>query len=150
MEQVTMPKLGLTMTEGTVSQWKASPGDRVKKDEVLLVVATDKLTYEVVSPIDGAVLEILVNEGETVPVGTVLAVLGAEGEKAPAAPRQVEKRGPEPVSKEPEERSMRIFAKSTSVVPLIAGTLGLVPSTPFITVMSIVRTVSSTRTTMRS
>ncbi|MFZ2812264.1 MAG: biotin/lipoyl-containing protein, partial [Thermovirgaceae bacterium] len=84
MEQVTMPKLGLTMTEGTVSQWKASPGDRVKKDEVLLVVATDKLTYEVVSPIDGAVLEILVNEGETVPVGTVLAVLGAEGEKAPA------------------------------------------------------------------
>jgi len=51
MEQVTMPKLGLTMTEGTVSQ-----------DEVLLVVATDKLTYEVVSPIDGAVLEILVNE----------------------------------------------------------------------------------------
>lgn len=105
MEQVTMPKLGLTMTEGTVSQWKASPGDRVKKDEVLLVVATDKLTYEVVSPIDGAVLEILVNEGETVPVGTVLAVLGAEGEKAPAAPRQEEKKGPEPVSKEPAERS---------------------------------------------
>ena len=104
MEQVTMPKLGLTMTEGTVSQWKASPGDRVKKDELILVVATDKLTYEVVSPIDGAVLEILVNEGETVPVGTVLAVLGVEGEKAAAVERQEEKQGPEPIPKEPAER----------------------------------------------
>jgi len=102
MEQVTMPKLGLTMTEGTVSKWKVSPGDRIKKEEVLLVVATDKLTYDVTSPIDGVVLEILVNEGETVPVGNVLAVLGEAGEKISAADRQGER--PEPGLKEAVKR----------------------------------------------
>ncbi len=77
---VTMPKLGLTMTEGTVSSWSRSKGDEVKKGEIILVVATDKLTYEIEAPEDGILLEIFVSEGETVPVGDNIAVIGKQGE----------------------------------------------------------------------
>jgi len=78
-----MPKLGLTMTEGAVSEWKVSPGDKVEKGDIILTVATDKLTYEVESPRDGVILDIVVQAGETVPVGSVLAFIGDEGEKPP-------------------------------------------------------------------
>lgn len=78
---VTMPKLGLTMTEGTISSWTKSQGEEVKKGEIILVVATDKLTYEVEAPEDGVLLEILVSEGDSAPVGENIAVIGEAGEK---------------------------------------------------------------------
>jgi pyruvate dehydrogenase E2 component (dihydrolipoamide acetyltransferase) len=83
MERITMPKLGLTMTEGTVSGMKVQKGDRVKKGDLLLVVATEKLTYDVEAPEDGLVLDLLVVEGDTVPVGEVLMILGNEGDIVP-------------------------------------------------------------------
>ncbi|HOO87393.1 MAG TPA: E3 binding domain-containing protein, partial [Synergistales bacterium] len=84
---VTMPKLGLTMNTGVVSQWKKKEGEPVRKGEILMVVATDKLTFDVESPSEGVLLKVLVPEGKDVPVGEVLAYVGAAGETvAGAAP----------------------------------------------------------------
>ena len=77
---VSMPKLGLTMTEGTVQEWKKNEGDSVAKGDILLVVATEKLTYEIEAPEEGVVLKILVQTGQTVPVGSPLGIVGAAGE----------------------------------------------------------------------
>jgi dihydrolipoamide dehydrogenase len=77
---LTMPKLGLTMTEGSIQEWKKNEGDPVKKGEVILSVATDKLTYEVEAPEDGVLLAIAVPAGETVPVGAVIGAIGEAGE----------------------------------------------------------------------
>ena len=83
---VRMPQLGETVTEGTILRWVKEPGDSISEEEVLLEVSTDKVDTEVPSPAAGVVLEILVPAGETVPVGTPLAVIGAAGElPAPAA-----------------------------------------------------------------
>lgn len=86
---VTMPKLGLTMNSGVVSQWSKKEGELVKKGEVLMVVATDKLTFEVESQDEGVLLKVVVPEGKDVPVGEILAWLGNEGESIrdePVAP----------------------------------------------------------------
>ncbi|MDR1873648.1 MAG: 2-oxo acid dehydrogenase subunit E2 [Synergistaceae bacterium] len=78
---ITMPKLGLTMNSGSVQQWKKKVGDPVKKGEVLYVVATDKLAVDVESPADGVLLAITIQEGEEVPVGASIGVIGAPGEQ---------------------------------------------------------------------
>jgi pyruvate dehydrogenase E2 component (dihydrolipoamide acetyltransferase) len=87
VHDITMPKLGETVTEGTVGSWKKQVGDRVEFDDPLFEVSTDKVDSEIPSPYDGVLLEILVPEGETVPVGSVLARIGEPGAAggAPAA-----------------------------------------------------------------
>ena len=83
---VLMPQLGETVAEGTVSAWHKQPGDQVEADEILADIETDKVSMEIPSPGKGVLKEILVQAGETVEVGTVLAVIAAEGEAdAPAA-----------------------------------------------------------------
>ncbi len=84
--EVTMPALGESVTEGTVSSWLKAVGDTVEVDEPLLEVATDKVDTEVPSPVAGTILEIRVPEDETVEVGTVLAVIGQPSEAATPAP----------------------------------------------------------------
>ena len=84
MADVEMPQLGETVTEGTITQWFKAVGDQVEVDEPLFEVSTDKVDSEVPSPASGVLQEILVPEGETVDVGTKLAVLG-DGAGAPAA-----------------------------------------------------------------
>ncbi len=74
-----MPQLGETVTEGTITKWHKRVGDEVVEDEVLFEVSTDKVDSEVPSPVSGTVDEILVQEGETVSVGTKLAVIGQGG-----------------------------------------------------------------------
>ena len=82
-----MPQLGETVTEGTITKWMKKVGDPVQEDEVLFEVSTDKVDSEVPSPSAGVVTEILVDEGETVDVGTKLAVISPAGSQpAPAAP----------------------------------------------------------------
>jgi pyruvate dehydrogenase E2 component (dihydrolipoamide acetyltransferase) len=78
---VEMPKLGFDMAEGTLVRWVKSEGDTVNKGEVLAEIETDKATVEVESPFTGVVHKHLVPKGEIVPVGTPIAVIGAEGEK---------------------------------------------------------------------
>ncbi|SHK36712.1 2-oxoglutarate dehydrogenase, E2 component, dihydrolipoamide succinyltransferase [Rhodothermus profundi] len=83
--EVVMPKMGESITEGTVVAWLKQPGERVEADEPLLEIGTDKVDTEVPSPASGVLQEILVPEGETVAVGTVLAVIETEAEAAPEA-----------------------------------------------------------------
>ncbi len=82
--EVLMPKLGLTMTEGTIDEWKKKEGDAVKKGEILFSVATDKLTNDVEAEEDGVLIGIAAKAGDTVPCKSVVGWLGAAGEKAPA------------------------------------------------------------------
>ena len=88
MADVTLPQLGETVTEGTITQWFKQVGDTVTADEPLFEVSTDKVDTEVPSPVSGVLTEIRVQEGDTVDVGTVIAVVGAAdgAAAAPAAP----------------------------------------------------------------
>ncbi|MDJ0335269.1 2-oxoglutarate dehydrogenase, E2 component, dihydrolipoamide succinyltransferase [Salinibacterium sp. G-O1] len=83
-ESVSLPALGESVTEGTVTRWLKQVGDRVEVDEPLLEVSTDKVDTEIPSPIAGVIEAILVAEDETVEVGTVLVTIGS-GAEAPAA-----------------------------------------------------------------
>lgn len=78
---VKMPKLGESLTEGTVLRWLKKPGETIKKDEVLLEISTDKVDSEIPSPVDGVIKELLFKENETVEVGTVVARIEAEVSK---------------------------------------------------------------------
>lgn len=78
--EVLMPQLGLTMEEGTVSQWIKHEGDEVKTGDVIVEITTDKLTNEVVSEHDGVMLKIVAQEGEDIPVKGLLAYIGQPGE----------------------------------------------------------------------
>ncbi|HRI03536.1 MAG TPA: 2-oxoglutarate dehydrogenase, E2 component, dihydrolipoamide succinyltransferase [Pyrinomonadaceae bacterium] len=84
--EVVMPQMGESITEGTVSKWLKQVGERVEKDEAILEISTDKVDAEVPSPGAGILLEIRTQEGETVEVGTVVAVVGEEGEAGASAP----------------------------------------------------------------
>jgi 2-oxoglutarate dehydrogenase E2 component (dihydrolipoamide succinyltransferase) len=79
--EITMPKLGESVTEGTIGTWHKAVGDDVAFDDPLFDVSTDKVDSEIPSPYDGKMLDILVSAGETVPVGTVLARIGAPGSR---------------------------------------------------------------------
>ena len=81
---VVMPQMGVSVSEGTITKWLKQPGESIAQDEPLLEISTDKVDTEVPSPGAGVVQEILVQEGETVEVGTRLAVIAPEG-SAPAA-----------------------------------------------------------------
>lgn len=76
--KVRMPQLGESVTEGTVAKWLKQPGDQVRKFEPLCEVITDKVNAEIPSDAEGVLSEILVREGETVPVGTVMAVIAED------------------------------------------------------------------------
>ncbi|MDQ2747854.1 MAG: 2-oxoglutarate dehydrogenase, E2 component, dihydrolipoamide succinyltransferase [Acidobacteriota bacterium] len=76
--EIVMPQMGESITEGTVSKWLKAVGDTIEKDEPLLEISTDKVDAEVPSPVAGKLLEIRTNEGETVEVGAVVGLVGAE------------------------------------------------------------------------
>ncbi|UFN44741.1 2-oxoglutarate dehydrogenase, E2 component, dihydrolipoamide succinyltransferase [Nocardioides okcheonensis] len=88
--EVTLPALGESVTEGTVTRWLKQVGDTVAVDEPLLEVSTDKVDTEIPSPVAGTLLEIKANEDDTVEVGAVLAVVGEEGESAGDATESAE------------------------------------------------------------
>src|SRR3954453_3790974 len=113
MADVTMPQLGETVTEGTITKWFKQVGDQIAEDEVLFEVSTDKVDSEVPSPVGGYVTGIRVPEGDTVDVGAVLAVIsdsapaGGGGdapakEDAPAAAPEPEPEAAAAAAAEPE------------------------------------------------
>src|SRR6266545_4463936 len=81
---VVMPQMGVSVSEGTITKWLKQQGEQVEADEPLLEISTDKVDTEVPSPGSGLLTEILVQEGETVDVGTKLAVIGGAGVTAPS------------------------------------------------------------------
>ena len=119
--EILMPKLGLTMTEGTVEEWKFREGDYVKKGDALFSVSTDKLTNDVESEAEGVLLKILLPAGETAPCKAVVGYLGQEvpggakpdegtaapqTETAPAAKPAYERRSGEPVIASPAAKKL--------------------------------------------
>lgn len=95
---VYMPKLGLTMTEGTVVKWNFSVGDKVSTGDELVEIETDKINNVVESPADGTLLKLLVEEGDTMEVAGLIAVIGEEGEEVDVDA------APQSESSEPEEQ----------------------------------------------
>src|SRR5215475_6870294 len=98
---VTMPRLGESVTEGTVTRWLKNEGDHVEADEPLLEVSTDKVDTEVPSPASGTLTSIKVREDETVEIGVELAVIGQDGAPAvqeSAAPQAAAPQATAPVA----------------------------------------------------
>ncbi|WP_141390855.1 2-oxoglutarate dehydrogenase, E2 component, dihydrolipoamide succinyltransferase, partial [Cellulosimicrobium cellulans] len=112
-EEIKLPALGESVTEGTVTRWLKSVGDTVEVDEPLLEVSTDKVDTEVPSPVAGTVQQILVQEDETVEVGTVLAIVGsgAAPAAAPAAPAE------QPAQEAPKQESAPAEAPTEARTP---------------------------------
>jgi 2-oxoglutarate dehydrogenase dihydrolipoamide succinyltransferase (E2 component) len=128
---VVMPQMGVSVSEGTIIRWLKREGDPVAADEPLLEISTDKVDTEVPSPGDGVVQQILVQEGETVDVGTRLAVIAPEGaevppkEPAPAPAEAVEEPAapePQPVAKTPQAAAAETPSTDgkTFVSPVVA------------------------------
>src|SRR5919201_556578 len=85
--ELKMPKLGESVTEGTIGKWLKQPGEKVDKYDLLVEVQTDKVNTEIPSPVAGTLKEVKVEEGQTVPIGTLLAIFDtADGEAAAAQP----------------------------------------------------------------
>lgn len=116
---VLMPQMGESIAEGTIVRWVKNVGDRVDRDEPLFEISTDKVDAEIPSPAAGVLTEIRVQEGETVPVNQVVAVIGAAGEAAAVAPA--------PPSAEAEAASAEELRrqKSSPVVRRIAAEHGV-------------------------
>ncbi|HEU5244179.1 MAG TPA: dihydrolipoamide acetyltransferase family protein [Gaiellaceae bacterium] len=112
-----LPDLGEGLTEGEIARWLVSEGQEIAEDEPLVEIATDKTTVEIPSPASGKVSQILVGEGEVVPVGTVLVVIGGDG----AAPRAAEEEAP--------KRSADEKVRATPLVRRVASELGVDLST---------------------
>jgi len=114
---VVMPQMGVSVSEGTITRWLKNVGDTVESDEPLLEISTDKVDTEVPSPGSGVVQEILVQEGETVAVGTLLARIGAgDAPAAPPPPEPEPEVAPEPEA-EPEPAAQEPVAPEPEPVP---------------------------------
>ncbi len=132
MPKVQMPQLGESVAEGTIGKWLKKPGDHVDKYEPIVEVITDKVNAEVPSPFEGTLTEILVQEGETVPNNTDIAVIeGAAADAAaaaatPAAPAQAGGQGPAGSDERPERSLEQPTAQPAPAAP--AATAVAAPS----------------------
>ena len=119
-----LPDLGEGLTEGEVARWLVSEGQELAEDDPLVEIQTDKTTVEIPSPAAGTVTSILVAEGEVVPVGTVLVVIGGDGAETPAAAE----RKPAPPAAAPRGESVyqsQARVRATPLVRRLAGELGV-------------------------
>jgi len=109
--EVTMPQMGESITEGTVIAWHKKPGETVEQDEILLEIGTDKVDTDVPSPSGGVLKEILVEEGQTVDVGTAIAYIETEAEAAGESAKDVE---PPSETEEEADEAPRAAAAATA------------------------------------
>src|SRR5216683_5285475 len=84
--ELKMPKLGESVTEGTIGKWLKRPGEKVNKYDLLVEVQTDNVNTEIPSPVSGTLREVKVEEGQTVPIGALLAVFDTADESVAASP----------------------------------------------------------------
>ena len=118
-----LPDLGEGLTEGEIARWLVEEGQDIAEDAPLVEIATDKTTVEIPSPAAGTVSRILVPEGEVVPVGTVLVVIGGDG--AVPEPRDVEQPRAEPAPQQQEARPAGEKVRATPLVRKVAAELGV-------------------------
>ena len=120
--QVTMPMLGLTMEEGTITEWLKQPGDTVAKEEPLFVVETDKSAVEVGAPASGVLSQIIVQVGQTVAVSAPIAVIAQPGEAVEAAPAPAAASAPAPAATPVAAAPSAVaFAAAPAAAPRAAG-----------------------------
>ena len=126
---VVMPQMGVSVSEGTITKWVKSEGEAIEADETLLEISTDKVDTEVPSPASGVVQQIIVQEGETVAVGTKLAVIAPEGAEAaapaeaPPAPEEApaaEEAPPEPATQEAAAEAVAASSAEGEAAPAVA------------------------------
>ncbi len=123
-QDVTMPQMGESIAEGTITTWLKKVGDQVARDEPLFEISTDKVDAEIPSPVAGTLLEIKVQPGDTVPIGSIVAVIGEAGAKpspgapanAPAAPAHDSPHAPPP----PAEKTVQPAAAAAAPSPAAA------------------------------
>jgi len=106
--EVIMPQMGESIFEGTVTKWLKKPGDAIERDEPLFEISTDKIDAEIPSPAAGVLKEIRVEEGKTVPIQTVVALIEAPGAQPPAA---------KPAATRPSETTVRPAAAAKAQAP---------------------------------
>jgi pyruvate dehydrogenase E2 component (dihydrolipoamide acetyltransferase) len=109
-----LPDLGEGLTEGEIARWLVAEGDEIKEDDPLVEIATDKTTVEIPSPAGGVVSKILVGEGDVVPVGTVIVVIGGDGASSEARDK---------VSQAPRRDDAKV--RATPLVRRLAQELGV-------------------------
>ncbi len=125
---VTLPAMGESVTEATITRWLKKEGDRVEVDEPLLEVSTDKVDTEVPSPVAGTLLAIRVSEDETIDIGAELAVIGQAGAAVPfAAPVPAPAPAPTPVYA--PAPAAPVYAPAPAA-PAVAATPPIVPPAP--------------------
>ncbi|MGA9295522.1 MAG: 2-oxoglutarate dehydrogenase, E2 component, dihydrolipoamide succinyltransferase [Ignavibacteriaceae bacterium] len=101
---VIMPKMGESVSEGTIIKWHKKKGDKVKRDEIIFEISTDKVDTEIPSPADGILSEIKANEGDTVEVGSVVAVIESNGEVKSEKPEEISETKDEKLKIEEKEK----------------------------------------------
>ncbi|MCL6493202.1 MAG: 2-oxoglutarate dehydrogenase, E2 component, dihydrolipoamide succinyltransferase [Ignavibacterium sp.] len=129
---IIMPKMGESVSEGTIIKWHKKPGDKVKRDEIIFEISTDKVDTEIPAPADGVLSEILVKEGETVEVGTVVAKLQTEGEETTSdevvteTPQKFSEEVPEPISANPpvEQKAAERKTVQTNIIEIAMPKMG--------------------------
>jgi pyruvate/2-oxoglutarate dehydrogenase complex dihydrolipoamide acyltransferase (E2) component len=114
-----LPDLGEGLTEGEIGRWLVEVGQEIAEDDPLVEIATDKTTVEIPSPAAGVVAQILAQEGDVVPVGTVIVVIGGDGAAAPAAEKPVA------APKQAAARSGEANVRATPLVRRLAQELGV-------------------------
>jgi pyruvate dehydrogenase E2 component (dihydrolipoamide acetyltransferase) len=127
---VVMPQMGVSVSEGTITKWLKQQGDQVEADEALLEISTDKVDTEVPSPGTGVLTEILVQEGQTVDVGTKLAVIGGDGAgEASGSEPQSQETPPEPATQAAADASMAAASEGVGdVAPTSPGSESVPPA----------------------
>jgi 2-oxoglutarate dehydrogenase E2 component (dihydrolipoamide succinyltransferase) len=129
MAEITLPQLGETVTEGTITKWFKQVGDTVAEDEPLFEVSTDKVDTEVPSPVAGVLTEIRVPEGDTVAVGTVIAVVGAAGSAPAPAAAPAAAPAPAPVVA-PAPAPVSTPAPVPAAAPVVSAPAPVIPPLP--------------------
>jgi 2-oxoglutarate dehydrogenase E2 component (dihydrolipoamide succinyltransferase) len=118
--KVIMPQMGESIFEGTITKWLKKTGDRVERDEPLFEISTDKIDTEIPSPASGVVQDILVKEGDTVQINTVVAVIG-DGAAKPAGAEAEELKKEEPQAKAPPKEARKEEPKVVRGPAPVAG-----------------------------
>ena len=121
--EVVMPQMGESITEGTIVKWSKKPGDKIKRDETLLEISTDKVDSEIPSPASGVLTQIVIAEQKTVPVRTVIAYIeteeaAAKVEPTPSAPSAVAKEEePKPSAKPEVQLDRKVLQRAPAAQP---------------------------------
>ena len=128
---VVMPQMGESIFEGTITKWLKKPGDKIERDEPLFEISTDKVDAEIPSPAAGVLKEVKVNEGQTVPIQTIVAVIDADGAGAAGPsptpmPSPAKKEAPAPAAAQPKAEPARpapaaVPSAATKAPPAVAG-----------------------------